>query len=92
MKIWKVHTKELTRVLRFTNAVYGVAFSPDGQWLAAGGDDEEVIVWKTNDWDNKKILKGHIGRIRAVAFNPMGTEYWLASAGDDHSVKIWPKQ
>ena len=39
---------ELREVLEFTvqgGAVHSVAFSPDGAWLAGGGQEGEVILW-----------------------------------------------
>ena len=92
VKVWQIATKQPTRSLPLDKAVYGVAFSPDGHWLAAGGSDNDVTIWSTNDW-KQTVLGHHHDRITAVAFNPQvsDTARWLASASADHSVQLWPK-
>ena len=34
-----------------TKAVQAVTFSNDGGWLASGGDDQTILVWRLNDPD-----------------------------------------
>jgi WD40 repeat protein len=35
---------------RHAGWVSGLAFSPDGQWLASSGWDSRVVLWKVRDW------------------------------------------
>jgi RNA polymerase sigma factor (sigma-70 family) len=63
-----------------------IAFSPDGQRLAAGG------TWTIRLWDVKSAksvatFEGHRGKIKSLAFSPDGKR--LASASEDSSVLIW---
>jgi hypothetical protein len=69
------------------DSVGGVAFSPDGKFLAAAGFDRSVVLW---DVDNRKLLarlEGHRAEVRGVAFSPDGKR--LASASFDKTVILW---
>ena len=74
-----------------TAAVSSLQFSPDGQLLASGGNDNTVRVWDVATGIPRKVLRGHGGRIRAVAFSAGagGGNLQLLSAGQDNQVNIW---
>ena len=62
------------------DSVWSVAFSPDGQRLASGGDDQTVKIWDSATGKELLSLKGHAGR-SSVAFSPDGQR--LASGSDE---------
>ncbi|HEV3262376.1 MAG TPA: protein kinase [Gemmataceae bacterium] len=64
-----------------------IAFSPDGQTLAAGTRDRLVVLWDVATGKERAVLEGHKGFVLAVAFSPDGKT--LASASMDHTAKIW---
>jgi hypothetical protein len=66
---------------------YGVAFSPDGRWLAAGSDDGTVRVWHADSGRDAFNFPGHAAQVRGVAFDRAGR--WLASCGEDEAVMVW---
>src|SRR5262249_42569329 len=66
-----------------------VAFSPDGQRLAAGGKKNTVKIWDVETRQELRTLEGHNGEVYTVAFSPDKDGRWLASAGEDSVVKIW---
>ena len=67
--------------------VFTLAYSPDGQRLASGGDDNTVRLWDIPSQSDIRYLDGHTDWIKSVAFSPDGK--LLASAGMDGFVKLW---
>ncbi|MEH2319353.1 serine/threonine-protein kinase [Nostoc sp.] len=68
-------------------AVLTVAFSPDGQILATGSDDNTIKLWKVNTGQLICTLVGHSWSVVAVAFTADGKT--LLSASCDKTVKLW---
>jgi WD40 repeat protein len=69
-----------------------LAFSPEGQRLAAAGRDGMVRVWDVSGGSSEVTtplltLQGHGGPVRSVAFSPDGQR--LASGGMDETVRVW---
>ena len=47
IKIWEINTgKEICTLSGHSNYVRSVAFSPDGQTLASGSDDDTIKIWR----------------------------------------------
>ncbi len=57
--------------------VWSVAFSPDSQLLATGGDDSSIKLWRVHDGSLVNTLTGGSEHVYAVAFSPDGQ--WLAN-------------
>ena len=79
----------LTRFLQgHTGGVRALAYSPDGQILASGGDDHTIRLW--NVASGQEIgppLTGHTGSMTSLAFSPDGT--LLASGSADQTIRLW---
>jgi len=89
IQVWKVGSGALLGEFgRARNdAVEVIQFSPDGETLASGHGNGTVRLW---DWRAGKVrqsLKGHDGRIFALAFAP-GRKL-LATGGRDGMVNLW---
>jgi WD40 repeat protein len=72
---------------RIFDRIPTIAFSPNGDLLAAGTAGGEIHIWQTQSNIQLRVFKGHKNWIRCVTFSPNGK--LLASGGGDHTVRIW---
>jgi WD40 repeat protein len=70
---------------RHTTAVWGLAASPDGRWLATAAHDGSVLVWDAATGRLSRTLAGHHSTAWGVAFS--ADSRLLASSGDE--IKVW---
>jgi WD40 repeat protein len=73
-----------------TDAVYAVAFSPDGRFIATASFDNTLKLWGAATHKEIKTYggaAGHTKQVISVAFSQDGT--MLASGSTDNTVKIW---
>jgi WD40 repeat protein len=69
------------------DAVFSVAFSPDGKLLAAGGADNVARVWNV---DEKKLIgeiKGHTAWVLGTSFSADGK--FLVTCSADRTAQVW---
>ncbi|MBL8797276.1 MAG: hypothetical protein JNM56_25460 [Planctomycetia bacterium] len=71
--------------------IRGFDVQPRGAWLATGGSDRRLKLWK---WENCQPastpahdVHAHEGWVEAVAFSPDGAR--IATVGADRQVKLW---
>jgi WD40 repeat protein len=102
--LWDWTTGELIRSLgRYTSAIYAIAFSPNGQFLAFSPDACSPSYCKTPSPARNtlqllnlqgrqigQVLSGHTDYINTVAFSPSGQT--LVSGSFDNTVKVWNVQ
>lgn len=69
------------------DTIYTAAISPDGNVLATGSYDRDVILWDLTSGEALQTLAGHNGAVFDVAFDPRGE--LVASASGDETVKVW---
>jgi hypothetical protein len=64
-----------------------VAWSPDGRWVATGGEDGAVRLWESAAGREVKRLDGHQGSVNTLAF--AADSRTLVSGSIDTTVLVW---
>ncbi len=86
--LWEAATgRELHRLRASWKYGITLAFSPDGQALAAGADDGVVQLWDTTTGKKVHMLRGHAHGVYLVAFSPGGKT--LVSLDSHGGVRVW---
>ncbi|MEW5860520.1 MAG: serine/threonine-protein kinase [Cyanobacteriota bacterium] len=70
-----------------SDVVTSIAFSPDGQLLASGSNDETIKLWQPITGKEIRTLTGHSDWVNSVAFSSDGQI--LASGSKDMTIKLW---
>jgi hypothetical protein len=88
LRVWDLATGKVARRFACDAPVNGeFAFSPDGQWLAAGGPDSTVWLWNNTTTEVLARLKGHRAAVHRVAFS--SDSKTLVSASEDGTAVVW---
>ena len=87
VKLWEVSARTEIATLQHDEYVWGLAFSPNGQFLAAGDSEGSVKIWDIQKRQIIAELEGDANHVYTVAFSPDGRT--LASAGYDGQIKLW---
>ncbi|XP_051855923.1 cell division cycle protein 20 homolog isoform X1 [Antechinus flavipes] len=74
--------------------VCGLRWSPDGRYLASGGNDNLVNVWPSapsdGGWGPLQTFTQHVGAVKAVAWCPWQSNVLATGGGtSDRHIRIW---
>lgn len=78
---------EMSYVPVTAEALTSIAFSPDGKWLAAGGEAGFLKLLEVGVGRNDRALAPAPDTVRALAFTP--DRQWLLVAGSDSAIRSW---
>ncbi|MBX7211955.1 MAG: pentapeptide repeat-containing protein [Verrucomicrobiaceae bacterium] len=67
--------------------VTACAWSPDGQQVLSGSDDNTLKLWDARSGQCRLTLQGHKDSVSACAWSPDGEQ--VLSGSDDHTLKLW---
>ncbi len=67
--------------------VVGIAFSPDGEYLATSDTKGDIQIWDAKTLTKHANCQGHQHWTWAIDFSPDGQH--LVSGSDDGTVKLW---
>lgn len=68
-------------------SITALAWSPDGNYLAGGGNDGPINIFDPATGQTTLTLPGHVGGVGSIAWSRDGT--WIASGGGDSAVRVW---
>ena len=75
------------KLSRQQNLIAGLAWSPNGNMLAAGTQEQVIGLWDAQTGKLRRVLEGHEGPVTSVTWSPDGQ--WLASGSADATVRVW---
>ena len=64
-----------------------LSFSPDGKYLASGGEDRRIKIWDLGSSLLFKELKGHNDSLQCLTWSKDSN--LLASGGQDGLIRLW---
>lgn len=68
-------------------ALWGVAFAPDGKTVLSIGNDQALHLWDVATWQELRHTHGHWGQITSLSFS--SDSHRLATSDDSGIVYVW---
>jgi WD40 repeat protein len=90
LRLWDLDTGAVLKIMEgHRSLVVRLRVSRDGQFIASGDRDGEVIIWQGETGESLiQLTKAHSGGITSLDFSPDGTV--LTTSSWDKTMKLWP--
>lgn len=87
LQIYDLNTGEkVTDLPQPGRYVYGLDFSPDGQYLASANENTKAVLWRVSDWQQERVLAEGLSDTIDLKFSPDGN-YLALSSGS--TLRVW---
>ncbi len=90
IRVFETYTGKIHWEQTHGGEINSVAISPDGNWVASGGENRIINVWHRETGQLKQTLIGHKNEVMRVRFTPDAK--FVASASQDFSGRVWDLQ
>ncbi|KIJ13500.1 hypothetical protein PAXINDRAFT_80921 [Paxillus involutus ATCC 200175] len=90
VRFWDAQSGDpIGQPLQHDNALHAVTFSPSGEFVASGGNDTKVSIWRSVNLTAKPLMTmpGHEQAIQKIAYLPGGER--IVTCSWDKTVRIW---
>lgn len=89
LKFWNVEDGKLIREVNepHSDTIFGMEFSPDGQYIATCGADRFMKVFTVADGKFVRSFEGHTHHVLGVSWSADGRT--LATSSADKAIKYW---
>ena len=70
-----------------SSPIYATTWSPNGAYIASGGEDKTIQMWEATTGKSICTYKGHDNSVKSLTWSP--DSKYIASGSDDKTVQIW---
>lgn len=81
------HRQDPEKFAGHTGSISTLAISTDDKFLASGGVNKVIHIWRPEDMSHLHTFRGHRGSITGLAFRK--SFHQLFSSSEDRMVKVW---
>ncbi|KAF5316643.1 hypothetical protein D9619_006246 [Psilocybe cf. subviscida] len=87
IKVWDLRRrKEIGGLMHHEGSITHLVF-PSRSHLMSASEDGTLCLFRARDWAVLRALKGHKGRVNAIAIHPSGKV--ALSVGKDRALRMW---
>ncbi|HEY1066610.1 MAG TPA: hypothetical protein VGE52_10890, partial [Pirellulales bacterium] len=87
VRVWRLPLQDRKETKLSEQAFRAGSWSPNGEWIALGGDDRTAKLVRVNDHGDLKTLGGHEGQVSAVAAHPNMSQ--VVTGSHDGKVRLF---
>lgn len=89
LKIWEKNTDIAIRTLSSEVSGRGLAYSPDGKFLASNVKGNKINIWEVSSGKEINTYEDNTSFINTISYSPNGKYLASGSSIFDNSVKVW---